>query len=207
MAKENLGQLISELRRKNNMSQKELAEKLDVSSSNLSKWEHGHLSPGIDVLEKIADLFQLTLDDLLHPEATLQRMQQDIYEKNEVIADASPQKDTYNHKRKYIIVSLVLAGIILLSGSIVAYWSIQPRYEVVDTQYNENGPYGIHYMMSVYYRGHWNEEDFNDFMSQIRAGWEDHEFAEDADAVEVYFYRSRNNAINWELPERISGIL
>lgn len=72
-----MGQLIVLLRLQNGMSQKALAEKLNISPSTLCKWESGRSMPDFDSLSQISDIFQISGDNLLHPEATLQRMQED----------------------------------------------------------------------------------------------------------------------------------
>ena len=57
---------IAELRKAANMTQLELAEKLNYSDKAVSKWEHGDSIPDVTVLLEIADLFGVTLDFLVH---------------------------------------------------------------------------------------------------------------------------------------------
>lgn len=59
---------ITELRLLNNMTQMELAEKLNYSDKTISKWERGESSPDIAVLVQIADLFGVTMDYLVSEE-------------------------------------------------------------------------------------------------------------------------------------------
>ena len=61
---------IAELRLLNNMTQMELAEKLNYSDKTISKWERADSSPDISVLVEIADLFGVTLDYLVTAEHT-----------------------------------------------------------------------------------------------------------------------------------------
>ena len=56
---------IAELRKASNMTQLELAEKLNYSDKAVSKWEHGDSIPDVAVLLEIADLFGVTLDFLV----------------------------------------------------------------------------------------------------------------------------------------------
>ena len=53
------------LRKQKNLTQEELAEKLFVSRTAVSKWESGRGYPGIDSLKEIAKLFGVTIDELL----------------------------------------------------------------------------------------------------------------------------------------------
>lgn len=59
---------ISELRRQSEMTQFELAEKLNYSDKAVSKWERGESIPDVAVLKEIADLFSVTVDYLLEAE-------------------------------------------------------------------------------------------------------------------------------------------
>ena len=59
---------ITELRLLNNMTQMELAEKLNYSDKTISKWERAESSPDISVLVEIANLFGVTLDYLVRTE-------------------------------------------------------------------------------------------------------------------------------------------
>ena len=60
-----LGEKISELRNSKNMSQSDLAEKLDVSRQSVSKWETNASIPELDKLIQLSDLFEITLDELV----------------------------------------------------------------------------------------------------------------------------------------------
>ena len=60
-----IGNVIKTLRKQHNMTQDELAEKLNVSSQAVSKWENGRNMPDITLLVDIADCFNMTVDELL----------------------------------------------------------------------------------------------------------------------------------------------
>ncbi len=62
MFSENLVQL----RKMKRMSQEELAEKINVSRQTLSKWEVGESLPDIERCRELANVFQVTLDDLVN---------------------------------------------------------------------------------------------------------------------------------------------
>ena len=56
---------IADLRLANGMTQLELAERINYSDKAVSKWERAESMPDIAVLTEIADLFQVSLDDLV----------------------------------------------------------------------------------------------------------------------------------------------
>ena len=59
-----LGKNIREARKRNNMTQSELAEKLGVSKQVVSSYENGKRSPSYEMLLKIANVFYTTINDL-----------------------------------------------------------------------------------------------------------------------------------------------
>lgn len=59
---------ISELRLLHNMTQLDLAEKLNYSDKTVSKWERAESTPDVSVLVEIAELFGVTLDYLVSEE-------------------------------------------------------------------------------------------------------------------------------------------
>lgn len=52
-------------RKKRGLTQEELAEKLDVSSAAISKWERGVSTPELGMVCKLADCFEISVDELL----------------------------------------------------------------------------------------------------------------------------------------------
>ena len=80
--KNNVAKKITELRTLNNMTQLELAEKLNYSDKTISKWERAESSPDIAVLVEIADLFGVTLDYLVRSENVEEAVSE--YKKKEV---------------------------------------------------------------------------------------------------------------------------
>ena len=53
------------LRERENLTQKEVAEKLGISPSAYNMYEKGKREPNIDTLQKIADFYEVSLDDLI----------------------------------------------------------------------------------------------------------------------------------------------
>ena len=79
------GEKIQKLRNQNKWTQEQLAEKLYVSRTAVSKWESGKGYPNIDLLKDIAKLFNKTIDELLS---------------SEEIIDIAKEENTTNIKRK-----------------------------------------------------------------------------------------------------------
>ncbi len=66
----NLGEQIYQLRTRKNLSQGDLADKLDVSRQSISKWENNVTTPELDKLVKMSELFGVSLDALVHGDDT-----------------------------------------------------------------------------------------------------------------------------------------
>lgn len=60
-----IGNRIMELRKKNNLSQEELAEKVGVARQTISKWELGETSPDIKQAKELSKIFNVSLDELV----------------------------------------------------------------------------------------------------------------------------------------------
>lgn len=79
---------ITELRLLNNMTQMELAEKLNYSDKTISKWERAESSPDISVLVEIANLFGVSLDYLVRAENNIE----------ETVKENKQKETKYNRK-------------------------------------------------------------------------------------------------------------
>jgi transcriptional regulator with XRE-family HTH domain len=58
------GQRLKQLRKDHKLTQAELADRLQAKRCTLAKWETGEASPRINNIRKIAEFFNVSLDDL-----------------------------------------------------------------------------------------------------------------------------------------------
>ena len=65
MDQNKIGNLIKELRKKDNLTQEKFAEKYGVTYQAVSKWENGKNIPDISLLKQICDDYNINIDDLL----------------------------------------------------------------------------------------------------------------------------------------------
>ncbi|WP_089967922.1 helix-turn-helix domain-containing protein [Lihuaxuella thermophila] len=65
------GEKLKTERKKKGWSQDELAKKLFVSRQSVSKWENGQNYPSIEIIIKLSDLFDVTIDELLRSDEEL----------------------------------------------------------------------------------------------------------------------------------------
>ena len=60
-----IGEMISSLRKEKGMTQNELAEKMNVTDKAVSKWERDLSCPDINTISKLADILDVSVDELL----------------------------------------------------------------------------------------------------------------------------------------------
>lgn len=98
-----IGEKIKSLRQSNDLTQKELAEKLNVSSQAISNWEREKGYPDIANIIQLSDLFNISLDTLI---------KEDLDFKEILLEDkADRQVDTFMS----ILVFLIALFILLFS--------------------------------------------------------------------------------------------
>jgi transcriptional regulator with XRE-family HTH domain len=79
-----VGKQIQDLRKQNNLNQSRLAEMIGVSLTQLQRYENKGVQPPADVLRKLADTFNISIDYLVYGN-TEQKAQQSIKD-NELLA-------------------------------------------------------------------------------------------------------------------------
>ena len=81
---------IVKLRKRDGLTQQQLAEKLGVSHQTISKWENGTTLPDISMLPSISECFQVTVDEILG-------LKPDVYEPK-----GTNQSTYWNEKAPYL---------------------------------------------------------------------------------------------------------
>lgn len=73
MDQEKIGKFIKDLRIKNNLTQKEFADRYNVTYQAVSKWENGKNMPDLSLLKEICKDFDVSLDDLFNGEKSVKK--------------------------------------------------------------------------------------------------------------------------------------
>lgn len=100
-----IGKILKEKRTESQLTQEQLAEKIFVSRKTISNWETGKTTPDIDSLIRLANLFDLSLDNLL-------------LEGSEVVEKIN--KDIKN-KKKYRTLTIILTLVIIVMASFFSF--------------------------------------------------------------------------------------
>lgn len=93
------GLLIYEMRTRKDLTQKELAEKCNVTDKAVSKWERGEGCPDVTVLPKLAEIFGIEVESLMKGEIPLS---QDVSGKTIKIYDFK-RPDRYSREMQHVI--------------------------------------------------------------------------------------------------------
>lgn len=113
-----LGDIIRNLRRENDMSQDELADKLGVSRQSISLWETGQTQPSLDNIVSLASIFNVSTDMLLRSgTAEVENGESDNAENPDGSDDGDykdDDKDDKKDKKKIIMIAAAAAAVIVI---------------------------------------------------------------------------------------------
>ncbi len=99
MNSEKVGKFIKKLRKDNNLTQKDLAEKYGITYQAVSKWENGINLPDTSLIRQMSKDFNISVDDIL---------------------DGEPLLKNKNKRRNVLVISVILIIIILfVVGTVV----------------------------------------------------------------------------------------
>lgn len=88
MKKQTLGMMIASLRKENGMTQLELAEKMGITDKAVSKWERDLSCPDVNSLPKLAEIFGVTVDELMQVKTESKEEKKETKELVELICRA-----------------------------------------------------------------------------------------------------------------------
>lgn len=109
----NIGEKLYELRKGKNLSQEEVAEKLNVTRQTVSKWETNQSSPDFDKILPICELFEISTEELITGKKTKEKnneneeMKKDVKEEKENLT-----RDEIRIKSAEIVSTLVFLYIL-----------------------------------------------------------------------------------------------
>lgn len=123
MDNDKIGKLIRELRRRNNLTQEQLADKVGVGFRAVSKWERGINAPDISNIYELCKIFNITKDELL--------------------SGKLKEKDNSNNKNKSkskIIITISIIGVFIIAlTSIFIYQNNRTyTYKIVSSETEED---------------------------------------------------------------------
>ena len=97
-----IGNLLKELRKEHNLSQEQLADRFNISSRSVSRWENGNTMPDISMMIELADFYDIDIRDLLRGERKSEKMDEDLKETLVMVADYTEAEKAKILKKVYV---------------------------------------------------------------------------------------------------------
>lgn len=126
-----IGKFISEKRKLKNLTQSQLAEKLNITDRAVSKWETGKSMPDASIMLQLCDILEITVNDLLNGEVVSMSNYDQKYE--QTLLEMVKQKQDSDRKMLSLEwVIGILSVIIILSFSIIAkYFEMEESVRII----------------------------------------------------------------------------
>ena len=112
----NIGKLIAELRKEKCMTQKELAEKLNITDRAVSKWERGICCPDISLLEDLSKILDIPIHNLISGKRNKEKITEDTITNTIKYANDSIRKKIFR------ISNNILIGIIIIALTLLVFF-------------------------------------------------------------------------------------
>ena len=176
------GIIISDARKKANMTQKDLADKLYVSDKAVSKWERGLCFPDISVLIPLTEILNISLYDLLRGEKVNKKEVEETL-KNTINYSNS---EINRKKKKYIIISSIIIFVIVFT-SIISLVFINKNNDINaivdrDTIYTIN--YYSKYKTTI---DNTNGEKLELIIMKLPLKWKERQFDVSSDTIKISY--------------------
>ena len=99
MEYESMGKLIQTLRKEKGLTQKQLADMLNITDKAVSKWERDVACPDTTTLPKLADILGVTVESLLNAKTSQAPVENEV----ETANDSNPHAEMYKEQLKHLL--------------------------------------------------------------------------------------------------------
>ena len=129
MNQEKIGKFIAECRKKNKITQSELADKLSVTNKTVSRWENGHYLPDVSFFNDLCTILDIEVVELLNGEKSKNSIdKKEVDETIMKIVNIS-KEEIREKKKKIIIISSFVILLIVIVFSIILTTMDKDKYE------------------------------------------------------------------------------
>lgn len=109
-----IGRFIAECRKKNHLTQVQLAEKLNITDRAVSKWENGKAMPDSSIMLELCDVLKISVNDLLSGEVITVDNYNKKMESN--LLEMVKQKEEADKRLLSLEILIVVFSLIILCG-------------------------------------------------------------------------------------------
>ncbi|HPF82573.1 MAG TPA: helix-turn-helix domain-containing protein [Bacilli bacterium] len=117
MNQEKIGKFISKLRKEKNMTQEQLAEKLNVSNKSVSRWENGKTLPDYSIMIYLCETLDVSLNELIKGNRLTDKDFKNEAENNlkEVLKDVDNKNKKFENKMLGILMFNTLIAMFIIN--------------------------------------------------------------------------------------------
>lgn len=124
-----IGSFLKKLRNEKELTQGQLAEKLNVSNRSVSRWETGNTLPDISILIELAEFYEVDIKEIIDGERKSENMNEETKELMDKVVD-------YTSKDKEIILEKTqqysaIAVISFVVGGILSVFDFSNKYQQI----------------------------------------------------------------------------
>ena len=112
-----IGKFIQEKRKEKNITQSELAEKLNITDRAISKWENGICMPDVGTIPELCQILDITINDLFSSEVVDMKENEKILEQN--LLEMTRQKEERDKQLLTLEIFIGIVSTVVLLGSIL----------------------------------------------------------------------------------------
>jgi transcriptional regulator with XRE-family HTH domain len=144
-----VGAFLKELRKEHNLSQEQLADKFNVSSRSISRWENGNTMPDISIMIELADFYDIDIRDLLRGERKSEKMEENLKETLEMVAEYTEADKAKILKKVYICgVGTLITSVASLFFFFITYFWVTEIFLTPFLLILASGIFGINTMLA-----------------------------------------------------------
>ena len=130
-----IGKFIAEQRKLKKLTQEQMAEKLDLNSSTISRWENGINMPDASLYKKICEILEISIEELINGEKTQKENIKQSYEKALITTvNTNKKQERKINKLLKILAIVILISILSIIVIIICYDKKYPKIDI----YNMN---------------------------------------------------------------------
>lgn len=115
-----IGAFLKALRKTKELTQEQLAEKLNVSSRTVSRWETGSSMPDIGMLVALAEFYDVSIPEIIYAERKSENMNQETRETAAAMAEYS-RNEVKAGKQKVIGILMSAFGLFIIVSALAVF--------------------------------------------------------------------------------------
>ena len=109
MNQEKIGIFLKDLRKEKEMTQEHLAEKMNVNSRTISRWENAKTMPDFDILIELAKLYDVSIEEILNGERTATIMEKQT---EETLYNIAEYENEAKKRNAMVVIIYSVCGIV-----------------------------------------------------------------------------------------------